>query len=219
MSTTKILMLALYRSQGEQLHPIRLAAVTDLSSFNYFTRGSVLEHLNFASRTVIQRTKAGTRQTVGLTENPFLVHTYVRYDGLAGIVVTQKDYQVRVAYSLINKVMTDYEAAYTPAAWKKANADVVLEPESMKRDILLYQNPAEADKLTMIQRNLDDIKDIMHKNIEEVLNRGETLDALMDKSEDLSATSLTFYKQAKKVSQPESHGSTDEAQCGIVTSF
>ena len=33
------------------------------------------------------------------------------------------------------------------------------------------------------------------------LNRGETLDALMDKSEDLSATSLTFYKQAKKQNQ------------------
>ena len=33
MSTTKILMLALYRSQGEVLHPIRLAAVTDLASF------------------------------------------------------------------------------------------------------------------------------------------------------------------------------------------
>ena len=41
----------------------------------------------------------------------------------------------------------------------------------------------------------------MHKNIEEVLNRGETLDALMDKSEDLSATSLTFYKQSKKQNQ------------------
>jgi synaptobrevin family protein YKT6 len=62
----------------------------------------------------------------------------------------------------------------------------------------LYQNPSEADKLTKIQKNLDEVKDIMHKNIEEVLNRGETLDTLMDKSEDLSASSLTFYKQAKK---------------------
>lgn len=66
---------------------------------------------------------------------------------------------------------------------------------------LLYQNPAEADKLIKIQKGLDEVKDIMHRNIEEVLNRGETLDALMDKSEDLSATSLTFYKQSKKQNQ------------------
>jgi len=82
---------------------------------SYFTRGSILEHLNFASRTVIQRTKGGTRQTVGLSDNPFLVHTYVRYDGLAGIVVTQKDYAVRVAYSLLNKMMTDYEVRASEA--------------------------------------------------------------------------------------------------------
>lgn len=101
---------------------------------SYFTRGSILEHLHFATRTVIQRTKAGTRQTVGLSENPFLVHTYVRYDGLAGIVVTQKDYAVRVAYSLINKMMADYEAAY-PDAWKKCTSDTACEPESMKKDM------------------------------------------------------------------------------------
>jgi len=200
MSTTKILMMALYRSKGAEAHPVRLASVSDLSAFNYFTRGSIQEHLTFAARTVIQRTKPGTRQTVGLTENPFLVHTYVRYDGLAGVVVTQKDYAVRVAYSLLNKMMTDYEERYAQA-WKQASADGSEEPDFMKRDIQLYQNPAEADKLTQIQKNLDDIKDIMHKNIEEVLNRGETLDALMDRSEDLSATSLTFYKQAKKQNQ------------------
>ena len=33
MSTTKILMLALYRSQGEDMPPVRLATATDLSSF------------------------------------------------------------------------------------------------------------------------------------------------------------------------------------------
>jgi len=45
------------------------------------------------------------------------VHTYVRYDGLAGIVVTQKDYAVRVAYSLLNKMMTDYEVRTTRVQW------------------------------------------------------------------------------------------------------
>lgn len=197
MSTSAILMMALYRSQGEANQPIRLASVQDLSSFNYFTRGSVGEHLTFACRTVVQRTPGGSRQTVGLADNPFLVHSYVRFDGLAGVVVTQKDYNVRVAYSLINKMMSDYEAAYS-AKWKSAAQDASDEPDFLKRDIQVYQNPAEADKLTKIQKNLDEVKDIMHKNIEEVLKRGETLDSLMEKSNDLSATSLTFYKQAKK---------------------
>ena len=32
----------------------------------------------------------------------------------------------------------------------------------------------------------------------QLLERGETLDNLMEKSEDLSATSVTFYKKAKE---------------------
>lgn len=61
-------------------------------------------------------------------------------------------------------------------SWKKATSDAdAVEPETMKADILKYQRPAEADKLLSIQKNLIDIKLIMHQNIEEVLKRGETM--------------------------------------------
>ncbi|KAL8444403.1 hypothetical protein Emag_005498 [Eimeria magna] len=61
-----------------------------------------------------------------------------------------------------------------------------------------YQNPLEADKLLKVQRDLDEVKDVMLKNIEELLQRGEKLDDLMQRSEDLSNTSYQFYRQAKK---------------------
>ena len=38
------------------------------------------------------------------------------------------------------------------------------------------QDPAQADKLTKIQRDLDETKIILHKTIESVLDRGEKLD-------------------------------------------
>jgi hypothetical protein len=41
---------------------------------------------------------------------------------------------------------------------------------------LLLQDPAQADKLTKIQRDLDETKIILHKTIESVLDRGEKLD-------------------------------------------
>ena len=40
--------------------------------------------------------------------------------------------------------------------------------------------------------------DIMHKNLTEILKRGESIDVLMAKSKDLSTTSVDFYKKAKK---------------------
>ncbi|EAY76604.1 hypothetical protein OsI_04553 [Oryza sativa Indica Group] len=50
-------------------------------------------------------------------------------------------------------------------------------------------DPAEADKLMKIQRDLDETKIILHKTIESVLQRGERLDSLVEKSSDLSAAS------------------------------
>lgn len=38
----------------------------------------------------------------------------------------------------------------------------------------------------------------MHKNIDHMLDRGEKIDVLVAKSNDLSSTSKVFYKQAKK---------------------
>ncbi len=56
----------------------------------------------------------------------------------------------------------------------------------------------QADKLTKIQQDLDETKIILHKTIESVLDRGEKLDQLVDKSNDLSLASQMFYKQARK---------------------
>ncbi|MQL94770.1 hypothetical protein Taro_027413 [Colocasia esculenta] len=50
-------------------------------------------------------------------------------------------------------------------------------------------DPAEADKLLKIQRDLDETKIILHKTIDSVLARGEKLDSLVEKSSDLSAAS------------------------------
>jgi len=60
------------------------------------------------------------------------------------------------------------------------------------------QDPAQADKLTRIQRDLDETKVVLHKTIESMLERGEKLEALVDKSSDLSMASQMFYKQARK---------------------
>jgi synaptobrevin family protein YKT6 len=49
-----------------------------------------------------------------------------------------------------------------------------------------------------LQGDLNDITNTMKQNLNELLKRGESLDALMSKSNDLSSGSLMFYKNAKK---------------------
>ena len=60
-----------------------------------------------------------------------------------------------------------------------------------------WQNPNEKDNILKLQGALNEVQTIMKKNLDELLKREENLDALMAKSKDLSATSVTFYKKAK----------------------
>lgn len=48
-----------------------------------------------------------------------------------------------------------------------------------------------------LQTELNDVTNIMKKNLQELLKREEALDGLMSKSKDLSSVSVEFYKKAK----------------------
>lgn len=58
-----------------------------------------------------------------------------------------------------------------------------------------YQDPLQADTLMRTQRELDDVRDTMMKNIDQLLARGEQLQSLMDRSEDLSFQSKVFLRE------------------------
>ena len=49
-----------------------------------------------------------------------------------------------------------------------------------------------------VEQELNDVKEIMKTNLSDLLERGENLDQLMEKSKDLSSVSVGFYKKAKK---------------------
>jgi synaptobrevin family protein YKT6 len=83
-------------------------------------------------------------------------------------------------------------------AWRDAREDSAEGNPVCEAAVASHQDPASADKLTAIQRDLDETKVVLHKTIESVLARGEKLDALVDKSADLSLASQMFYKQARK---------------------
>jgi synaptobrevin family protein YKT6 len=124
------------------------------------------------------------------------VHCY-NQNGLCAIAFTDDHYPVRSAFSLLNTVLEEYHKTFGER-WRTAKTDNTQPWQYLDDALTKYQDPAEADKLLKIQRDLDETKIILHKTIDSVLSRGERLDSLVEKSSDLSAASQMFYKQAKK---------------------
>jgi hypothetical protein len=46
-------------------------------------------------------------------------------------------------------------------------------------------HPEEVNKMVSVQRKVDEVKGIMMQNVEQVLVRGERLDVLVDRTDDL----------------------------------
>jgi synaptobrevin family protein YKT6 len=63
------------------------------------------------------------------------------------------------------------------------------------------QDPTKADAMSRVQEEIDQTKIVMHNTIAAVLDRGEKLDDLVEKSENLSAQSKMFYTQARKMNK------------------
>ncbi|KAK4493036.1 hypothetical protein RD792_017733 [Penstemon davidsonii] len=181
----KITALLVLKCIPEGSDPVILVNASDLSSFGFFQRPSVKEFIIFVGRTVAKRTPPGQRQSVQNDE--YKVHSY-NQNGLCVLGFMDDHYPVRSAFSLLNKVMDEYQKNFGDS-WKTVQTDNAQQWPYLSEALTKFQDPAEADKLLKIQRELDETKIILHKTIDSVLERGEKLDSLVEKSSDLSAAS------------------------------
>ncbi|KAL1800624.1 hypothetical protein ACET3X_000966 [Alternaria dauci] len=191
----KVLYIGVWKNEAEPI--VELTAERELSSYGRFTQGSVSQFMSFFAGEVAKRTKPGQRQSV--EEKGYVFHAYSRSAGVCGIIITDLEYPNVVAHQLLSKVVDEFVSKYPKSAYTSATKDTpqMSFPE-LKDYIKKYQDPQQADSIMKIQKELDETKIVLHKTIESVLERGEKIDTLVQKSDGLSAQSKMFYTQAKK---------------------
>lgn len=198
MCTMHIVALILYKWRPDA--PLEVHASLDLNKFSYFQRKAVREFIKFHSRIIVGRTAKGQRQSVSVEQNVGKCHCYVDSNGLAGAVLADADYPMRVAFTLLSEAMRQFETKIGNK-WMNVAADTELDFPEGQELLTKFQDPSEADKITKIEKELDEVKGIVIKSMDDILKRGEALESLMQKSEDLSQVSYQFYRTAKKNNQ------------------
>lgn len=205
----KVLHIQLFDKSSEANSSVSLARASELSSFSFLQKGSIGEFLNFFSKTVSDRTAPGQRQSIQEQSYTFHVFCIPNSGDLTAVMVTDEEYPVRVAFGLLNKVTdewqqdhpkTEYELDVSRAR-RSANTGTKFQEiqwPKLSDYLRKYQDPKQADQIMKVQQELDETKIILHKTIESVLERGQKLDSLVERSENLSAQSKMFYKSAKK---------------------
>jgi len=191
----KILSISVLRWNSDTPEAVTLDAAYNLADYSFFQKGSIKEFLAFAARTVMRRIGPGVN-AVDYEGN--LVYCFVQQDGLGAIALTDRAYPARVAVTMLKELLAGFRAAVAAPVWRAAVADGACRFAKLEDAIRDYQDPTKVDKIMKLNVQLAETKEMLHKTIDKVLERGEKLDDLVEKSSALSQQSKLFYKQAKK---------------------
>eukprot|EP01133_Synstelium_polycarpum_P007869 gene7869-9237_t len=181
--------------------PVLLSIVYEVSSFGFFQRGSVKEIALFVSRSTAERTSVGERISLEHEAGKKVCHCTVDSKGLACAVLSDTEYPERVAHTLVRLAMDQFYQTHPESTWRSVTTDTDLKVPLLEQTIIKYQNPHEADPMMSLQKNLDETLNIVKKTVEQLGQRGEKLEDIATKSDDLSFQSKAFMQNAERMNK------------------
>nr|CAB3267592.1 vesicle-associated membrane protein 7-like [Phallusia mammillata] len=128
----------------------------------------------------------------------FLFH-YVCEDRIVYMAITEDDFERSRAFRYLSDIKKRFKSTYgnnvhtaLPYAMDtEFSGQLMIQMRHYSKD-----EPEELNKVGQVQDQLDELKGIMVQNIDSIATRGENLNLLVDKTEDLSESAVTFKKQS-----------------------
>ena len=191
----KIISIHIFSLNNEK--PIILSSAFEVSFVSMFQRSTLKQFLVFHSRLVMER--ASPEQNLEVTLEKGICYACTNSDKIGATMICDEEYPKRVAVDLLLKILEQFNTFVYQNKYnvKSYTSDTDLKFNYIQQIIKEWQNPNEKDNILKLQGELNEVQNIMKKNLDELLKREENLDSLMAKSNDLSATSVNFYKKAK----------------------
>lgn len=201
LESCKAASLQILRRESREESPFELVNCEELSSFSFFHRGPLREHIKFHSRLIASRTPPGQRNSIDFDQNLGKCYSWTHPQGITATVLVDSEYPMRVAFALAAEAIRIFLESSSKSSLEDVKKDEAFQIPEIQTLFTKFQNPAEADKLTKIEKDLEEVKGVVMQSMDDLLKRGESLDQLMQKSKDLSSTSVQFYRTAKKNNQ------------------
>ena len=110
--------------------------------------------------------------------------------------------RLHVVFGFIDGVRQKFRATFGPERGRTAIAfELNQEFAPVLAEAMAQVNAGRGDAFAHVSGKLDAVKEVMVQNIESVMDRGEKLELLVDKTDALQASAFTFEKSSKKLRQ------------------
>ncbi|XP_046674325.1 vesicle-associated membrane protein 7 [Homalodisca vitripennis] len=134
-----------------------------------------------------------------LSHGSYLFH-YICEDRIVYMCITDDEFERSRAFLYLNEIKRRFKSTYgkrseTAIAYAMNTEFSPILNNEMKH----YSESRDIDAMSRVHGELDELKDIMVRNIDNVAMRGEKLELLVNKAENLSASSVTFRSHSRNL--------------------
>lgn len=182
---------------GEYLEPNNFRLIQYVVSSEYKSswklseflwKNTIVELLTHFGKQMLERTSCGNIKH--FEHDDYILHCHHHTSKYCIAVLTDKEYPLRIILSLLSEVLSENNIQ----KFKQEK-----ETTKILTDVLSkYQNPDNFDRILKLRNQLDDVTSLLHENLDKLIQRGESIDSLIQKSTDISESSKTFYKLTRR---------------------
>jgi len=125
---------------------------------------------------------------------------YSASDGLIFLCMSDEQFPRRIAFAFLDDVKNRFLAVYK-TSFKDALPFAMNEEFSrvLQRQMEYFSYDPSVDKIALVQKKVDDTKKVMVENIERVLDRGEKIELLVSRTEQLQDQSYKFSSESRRL--------------------
>ncbi|XP_041729939.1 vesicle-associated membrane protein 7 isoform X2 [Coregonus clupeaformis] len=132
------------------------------------------------------------------SENNKLTYSHGR---IIYLCITDDDFERSRAFSFLGEVKKRFQTTYGSRAQTALPYAMNSEFSSTLMAQMKHHSSPPSDRLTETQMQVDDLKGIMVRNIDLVAQRGEKLELLIDKTENLVGSSVSFKTTSRNLAR------------------
>ncbi|GAA0170337.1 hypothetical protein Leryth_026575 [Lithospermum erythrorhizon] len=127
---------------------------------------------------------------------------YLVADGFTYCVVASESAGRQIPIGFLERIKEDFSKKYGGGKATSTGANGLKRefgPKLKEHMKYCVDNPEEINKLAKVKAQVNEVKGVMMENIEKVLDRGEKIELLVDKTENLRSQAQDFRQQGTKM--------------------
>ncbi|KAL3879032.1 hypothetical protein ACJMK2_031346 [Sinanodonta woodiana] len=132
----------------------------------------------------------------------YLFH-YICEDRIIYLCITDDDFERAKAFLYLNEIKKKFSTQYGVRAQTALPYAMNSEFSRVQASQMKYfsESGGNPDQLEKVKGQVDELKGIMVRNIDQIADRGERLELLIDKTDDLSSNAVSFKKTSRNLAR------------------